>query len=320
MKAMIIKGFGGPDVFEARELPKPDPGPGEVLVKVHAVSINPVDTKIRAAGAWAGIKPPAVIGYDLSGEIEAVGLGVQDFKPGDEVYYTPEIFGKGDQPAQGSYAEYHVANEAIVALKPDNLSHPEAASIPLAGGTAWDALVPRGMLQVGETILIHGAGGVGSLAIQIARAAGARVFVTCSDYMVAEVKRLGADQAINYKSQDFVKIVQELTGSQGVDLVFDTVGGEAMSKSIAVTRPFGRMVGIVNSKGSLDAAFRKNISVHFSFLMRARYKLIALRQMIERGQLKPVIDSIMPLEKVAEAHRRLKAGGVRGKLVLKVAE
>ena len=320
MKAMIIKDFGGPEVFEDREWPKPVPGPGEVLVKVHAVSINPVDTKIRAAGSWAGIKPPAVIGYDVSGVVETVGEAVQDFKPGDEVYYTPEIFGKGGKPAQGSYAEYHVADQAIVALKPSELSHPEAASLPLAGGTAWDALITRCALQVGETVLIHGAGGVGSLAVQIAKSAGARVFVVCSDYMVDEVRRLGADLAINYKSQDFVNVIQEHTDGLGVDLVFDTIGGEALSRSIEVTRPFGRMAGIVNTTGSLDAAFQKNITVHFTFLMRARYKLNALRQLVERGQLKPVIDSILPLEKVADAHRRLEAGGVNGKLVLKVVE
>lgn len=314
MKAMVITGFGGPEVFEEREVPTPEPGPNEVLVKVHAVSVNPVDLKIRQAGSWAGVKPPAVIGYDVSGVVEAAGPGVKDFRAGDEVYYTPEIFS-----GQGSYAEYHVANEAIVARKPANISHVEAASIPLAGGTAWDALAMRARLRVGETILIHGAGGVGSLAIQIARAAGARVLVSCSDYMVDLAKELGAARAINYKSEEFVTAVQDETNNQGVDVVLDTVGGDLLTRSLEVTRPFGIMVGIVGTDTGMQAAFRKNITVHYLFLIRARYKLDDLRSLIERNQLKPVIDSVLPLTEVAEAHRRLKQGGVKGKIVLKVA-
>ncbi len=316
MKAMLITGFGGPEVFELREMPKPEPGPGQILVKVHATSVNPVDYKIRQAGAWAGIKPPAIIGYDVSGVVEALGDGVEDFQVGDEVYYTPEIF-----EGQGSYAEYHVTPQAIVARKPSNLSHVEAASIPLAGGTAWDALITRANLHAGETILIHGAGGVGSLAIQIAKASGARVFATCSSYMLDPAQELGATRAIDYKSQNFVEVLRQETGGAGIDVVFDTVGGENLARSIEVTRPFGRMVGIVsNVKGNLGPAFRKNITLHCLFLQRARYKLDALRALIERGQLAPVIDSVMPLSDVAKAHQRLESGGVKGKLVLKVVE
>jgi NADPH:quinone reductase-like Zn-dependent oxidoreductase len=314
MKAMIIKAFGGSDVFEPQELPKPQPGANQVLVNVHATSINPVDFKIRQAGSWAGVKPPAIIGYDVSGVIEAVGEEVKDFKVGDEVFYTPEIFGG---PA-GSYAEYHVANEAIVAHKPINLSHIEAASIPLAGGTAWDALITRANLQVGESVLIHGSGGVGSLAVQIAKAAGARVLVTCSSRMVDLVKELGADCAIDYKSQDFVEVVQQ-TQEMGVDVVFDTVGGSTLAQSIAVTKPQGRMVSIVNTTGDLFAAHPKNITLHFLFLERARYKLDSLRTLIERGKLKPVIDSVMPLSDVAQAHDRIEQGGLQGKIVLEVS-
>jgi len=314
MKAMIIKAFGGSDVFEPQEMPKPQPGANQVLVNVHATSINPVDFKIRQAGSWAGVKPPAIIGYDVSGVIEAVGEEVKDFKVGDEVFYTPEIFGG---PA-GSYAEYHVANEAIVAHKPINLSHIEAASIPLAGGTAWDALITRANLQVGESVLIHGSGGVGSLAVQIAKAAGARVLVTCSLRMVDLVKELGADCAIDYKSQDFVEVVQQ-TQEMGVDVVFDTVGGSTLAQSIAVTKPHGRMVSIVNTTGDLFAAHPKNITLHFLFLERARYKLDSLRTLIERGKLKPVIDSVMPLSDVAQAHDRIEQGGLQGKIVLEVS-
>ena len=315
MKAMVIRAFGGTDVFEPRDLPSPEPGPGEVLVRVVATAVNPVDYKIRRNGAWAGVKPPAVIGYDVSGVVEAVGPGVTDFRPGDEVYYTPEIF--GGKP--GSYAQYHVANASIVARKPRNLSHLEAAAVPLAGGTAWDALVTRAGVRPGETVLIHGgAGGVGHFAVQIARAAGARVLTTCSQRHREFVRQLGADVAIDYEREDFVEAVLRETGGQGVDVVFDTVGGELLAKSVEVTRPGGRLVSIVSVSGNLNAAHRKNLTLHFLFLLRARDKLDALRALIERGLLRPVVDQVLPLEQVAKAHERLETGHGRGKVVLQV--
>lgn len=315
MKAVVIRAFGGTDVFESRALPRPEPGPGEVLVRVVATSVNPVDYKIRRNGAWAGVKPPAVIGYDVSGVVEAVGPGVGDFRPGDEVYYTPEIF--GGKP--GSYAQYHVASAAIVARKPRNLTHEEAAAVPLAGGTAWDALVARAALRPGETVLIHGgAGGVGHFAVQIARAAGARVLATCSQANVEFVRRMGADVAIDYTREDFVEVVARETEGRGVDVVFDTVGGELLSRSIEVTRPGGRMVSIVSASGNLNAAHRKNLTLHFLFLLRARDKLDALRALIERGLVRPAVDQVLPLEQVARAHERLETGHGRGKIVLRV--
>jgi NADPH2:quinone reductase len=315
MKAMQIKTFGGPEVFVEAEVEKPSPGPNEVLVKVMATSVNPVDYKIRKAGSWAGIEPPTIIGYDASGIIEETGEAVTDFKPGDEVYYTPEIFGR-----QGTYAQYHVTEARLIACKPENLSHEEAAGIPLTGGTAWDALITRGMLEVGETVLIHGgSGGVGSLAVQIAKAAGAYVYTTAGKYNFDLLEKLGADRMIDYHSEDFVKIIRDESKGLGVDLVLDTVGGEILEKSIEITRPEGRLVSITNTSGRLNAAYRKNLTVHFLFLQRERYKLDNLRILLERGHIKPVIDSVMPLEKVADAHRKLEKGGVRGKIVLSVS-
>jgi len=313
MKAMIIQEFGDPSVFQAEEVGQPEIRPNDVLVKVHATSVNPVDISIRKAGQWAGIKPPAIIGYDVSGVVEDVGSAVEDFVVGDEVFYTAEIF-----KSQGTYAEYHAAHEQIVAHKPVNLSHQEAASLPLAGGTAFQALIERAKLQVGETVLIHGAGGVGSLAIQIAKAAGAYVLATCSDTMVETAEALGAERAINYKSEDFVDVVNEATDNFGVDVVLDTVGGDLLTRSIEVTKPFGRMVGIVSTDTGVSAAFPKNITVHPLFLQRDQYKLKALRDLVERHQLQPVIDTVMPLDEVAKAHQRLAEGGVKGKLVLNV--
>ena len=313
MRAMVIRKFGGPEVFEKQEIPTPEPGPNEVLVKVYATSINPVDYKIRQAGSWAGVKPPAVIGYDVSGVVEATGGAVVDFREGDEVYYTPEIFGGG----HGSYAEFHVVHESIVTRKPSNLTHEEAAGIPLAGGTAWDAIINRGLLEVGETVLIHGAGGVGSLAVQIARAAGARVLVTCSEYMEDLIKDWGA-LPISYQHEDFVEVVQDETGGDGVDLVFDTVGDDTMKQSLKVIKEYGRMVNIVGTDTGLPGANPLNLTIHYLFLQRDRAKLDSLRNLIERGQMEPVIDSVMDLSEVAEAHARLEKGGVKGKIVLRV--
>ena len=314
MKAMIITGFGGPEVFQPQELPTPTPEADEVLVKVYATSINPVDYKIRQAGSWAGVQPPAVIGYDVSGVVEAVGAMVKDFKVGDEVYYTPDIPGRG-----GSYAEYHVAREAIVAHKPKNLSHIEAASIPLAGGTAWDALITRAQLKLGETVLIHGGtGGVGSLAVQIAHAAGAYVFTTCSGKNAELAKKLGADRVIDYKTENYADIILKETNGKGVDVVFDTVGGETITNSIPATKMYGRMVSVVDIAGNTYPAFLKNITLHYLFLQRERYKLDYLRNLLESGKIKPVVAKVMPLAEVAQAHKELEQGGVTGKIVLQV--
>ncbi|GCE16131.1 zinc-dependent alcohol dehydrogenase family protein [Tengunoibacter tsumagoiensis] len=316
MKAMLITGFGGPEVFQLQDVEKPRPEANEVLVKVYASSVNPVDYKIRQAGEWSGVKPPAVIGYDVSGVVEAIGPGVKDFKVGDEVFYTPDIPGR-----IGSYGEYHVAREAIVAHKPKNLSHLEAASIPLAGGTAWDAIITRAKLHVGETVLIHGGtGGVGSFAIQIARAAGAYVFTTCSEKNRDLAIQLGAHRAIDYTKENFIDVIQKETNGAGVDVVFDTVGRDTMARSIAITKIYGRIVGIVDTTGNLFPGFMKNITLELLFLQRERYKLDYLRALIERGQIKPHIDSVLPFEKVAEAHNRLEKGGVTGKIVLQVVK
>lgn len=321
MKAMVITRFGGPEVFEARDTPQPDPGCGELLVRVKATALNPVDYKVRQNGEWAGIRPPAVLGYDVSGVVEATGPGSSVFRVGDEVYYTPDpLGGRG-----GSYAEFNVVPEEFVALKPANLTHVQAASLPLAGCTAWDALVDRANLTVGESVLIHGAGGVGALALQIARAAGAQVFATSSPQMIERLNELRpehrAHRLIGYNSEDFAKVVLDETGGLGVDVVVDTVGGDLLARSIPVVKSFGRMVGIVESiHGSLNDAFIKNITLYMMFLQRARYKLDALRWMVEGGQIEPVIDSVRALESVGEAHRLLEQGGLRGKIVLKVAD
>lgn len=315
MDAMVITDFGGTDVFERRDVEKPSPGPRDVLVRVHASSVNPVDCKIRQAGSWAGITPPTVIGYDVSGVVEAVGETVTDFEAGDEVFYTPEIFGE-----QGSYAEYHVADESVVARKPESLSHAEAAALPLAGGTAWEAIVTRGDVTAGETVLIHGAGGVGSHAVQIAAASGATVVATTSPETAEQTEDIGAIRAIDYESEDFESVLEtEFDDREPVDLVFDTVGGETLVESTDVTKPHGRMVTVLEPEGEWGSAYQKNLTVEMLFLERDRRPLDALRWLVEGGHLEPVIDSVVPLEDVATAHEMVEGSGLTGKVVLDVA-
>ena len=313
MKAMVITAFGGPEVFEARELAKPVPGAGQLLVRVKATSVNPVDAKIRAAGAWAGVVPPAVIGYDVAGLVESTGPGATRFTPGDPVFYTPQIFG-----SPGSYAEYHVVNEAIVAALPEGLSFDGAATLPLAGCTAIDALMGFAKVASGETVLIHaGAGGVGSLAIQMAKAAGARVLATVSARNADLVRGLGAEP-IDYRAGPFEEAVLAATGGKGVDFAYDTVGGDTLARSVAVVRAHGKLASIVGTSGDLSGAYGRNLTMYFGFLERSGAKMESLRLLAERKLVRPVIDSRMALAAVADAHRRLEAGGVRGKIVLEV--
>ena len=317
MRAMVIEAFGGPEVFSEQEIDRPQPGARELLVKVVASGTNPVDAKLRADGSARGVTLPAVLGADSSGVVEETGPGCRDFSVGDEVYYTPELA----SPHHGTYAEYHVINEAIVALKPHGLSHVEAAAVPLAGGTAWQILIDRLHLGPAETVLIHGgAGGVGSFAVQIAKAAGARVLATASAENQDLLKELGADLAIDYKSNDPIEVALDVTNGDGVDAVLDTVGGDIVERSLGATRKFGRLGTILGPKGDLTALYQRNQTLHAMMMSRNRKQLVQLGELIERGQLRPIIDQVLPLEQVGKAHARLDSGHGRGKIVLSVAE
>ena len=318
MRAMVTPQFGGPELFEERDVEKPQAGPGEVLVRVVAAGTNPVDAKFRAMGDSMGQQAPTVLGADVSGVVEDAGPGVTDFAPGDEVYYSPELFGPG---SNGSYAEYNVAPAAIVAKKPASLSHEEAAAVPLAGGTAYEALIRRMQIRVGETVLIHGgAGGVGSFAIQIAKAAGARVFATAGPQNQETLKALGADVALDYTQGGLTEAVLGDSGGLGVDAVFDTAGGDTIINSVAYAKPFGRLATILGTEGDLTPLYLKNQTLHGVFLTRERARLDELTLLIERGQVKPFVDEVLPLEQVGKAHERLDSGHGRGKIVLRVAE
>ncbi|VFR80697.1 Bifunctional protein: zinc-containing alcohol dehydrogenase; quinone oxidoreductase (NADPH:quinone reductase); Similar to arginate lyase [plant metagenome] len=318
MKAMVLTAFGGPESFELRDVPKPVPQAGQVLVRVHATSINPLDYQVRR-GDYPDLVPlPAITGHDVSGVVEAVGPGVTAFAPGDEVWYTPQIF-----DGHGSYAEYHVAAENIIGRKPASLSHLEAASLTLVGGTVWEALTVRAALRVGESILVHGgAGGVGHVAIQVAKAIGAKVFTTVREANAEFVRGLGADVTIDYEKEDYADVILRETGGRGVDVVFDTIGGNTLARSPDALAQLGRVVSIVDiaQPQNLIQAWGKNASYHFVFTRQNRGKLDELRTLIDRGQLRPHVGAVYSLADIPRAHARLENpnNGLKGKIAIAV--
>jgi NADPH:quinone reductase len=321
MKAIIMSAVGGPEVLQLAELPKPSPGPNQIVVRVHAAGVNPIDYKLRKTGAL-GFGPGKVLGFDAAGTVDSVGPGVAEFQPGDRVFYSPDF------SLPGAYAQFNLVRADLVAPMPPGLSFEQAAAIPLAGMTAWDGLFTRGHLALGQTVLIAAAnGGVGSLALQLAKAAGAFVFATCSTRSTDFVKSIptaggtgagGADRLLNYQTQDWSAIIKsECPG--GLDLVYDCAGQDVVSRSIPLMKLYGHIVTIVNPSGQLDEAYRRNLSIDYEFLIRRRATLDILSTLLQRRQLTPLIDSVLPLEQAAEAHRRLESGGVRGKIVLRIS-
>jgi NADPH:quinone reductase-like Zn-dependent oxidoreductase len=292
----------------------PEPGPGEVLVRNLAVAVNPVDAKIRAAGRWAGVEPPFVLGYDAAGVVAKVGPGVKDLQEGDEVYYTPEIFGN----PHGTYAEFTRVPASLVARKPRNLSFAEAAAIPLAGGTAWEAVVRRLAVRPGEAVLVMGgAGGVGSFAVQFAKAAGAFVIATAGQENLPVLKELGADLALDYRGPWQEEVLRATEGF-GVDAAFETAGENLVERVIPVVRPFGRIATILPPQGNLAGLYTKNQTLYGVFLTRERRRLEEMRPLFERGQAKPLLAEVLPfsLENLRRAHARMDSGHGRGKVVL----
>lgn len=319
MKALILNSFGGPESFELCDVPKPVPHAGQVLVRVHATSINPLDYQVRR-GDYSGLVPlPAITGHDVSGVVEEIGPGVTTFAPGDEVWYTPQIF-----EGPGSYAEYHVAHESIIGKKPSSLSHLEAASLSLVGGTAWEALVVRGALKVGESILVHGgAGGVGHVAIQLAKAMGAKVFTTVREANAEFARSMGADVIIDYEKEDYVDVIQRETAGRGVDVVFDTIGGNTLSRSPDALAQLGRVVSIVDISHpqNLVQAWGKNASYHFVFTRQNRGKLDEMSALIANGKLRPHLGAVYSLADIPLAHSRLESpnNGIQGKIAIAVS-
>ncbi|MGP7816267.1 zinc-dependent alcohol dehydrogenase family protein [Niallia sp. 01092] len=328
MKAQMIKEFGDSSVFQLVETEKPEVISGHVLIKVAATSVNPIDTKVRS-GAVPAAAPelPAIIHGDVAGIVEAVGEGITDFKVGDEVFGCAGGFrGTG-----GALAQYMLADAALLAHKPKNISMEEAAAIPLVAITAWEAIFEKGKLAAGQDILIHGAtGGVGHIAIQLAKWAGAKVYTTASSPKKMELaKELGADAAINYKEQSVQEYVEQYTNGKGFSVVFDTVGGKNLDYSFEAAAINGTVLAIAaRSTHDLSPLHSKGLSLHVEFMLlkilnKEKRKdhgaaLTKIATIIEEGKLRPLIDKkVFTFDNVSEAHDYLQSGKAIGKIILK---
>lgn len=328
MKAIIIEGFGGPEVFKLVDLPRPALQPGHVLVRVVATSVNPVDYKIRS-GMLAAVAPESgVLGGDISGVVEAVASDVSSFKPGDEVY---GCIG-GVKGCPGALAEYVVADADLLAIKPENLTFEQSAALPLVSITAWDGLFDKARLSGGrdtKVLVFGGTGGVGHIALQLAKHAGCTVHATASTEQKMEIVRgLGADQAINYKESDTESIVERFTKGDGYELVFDSVGGDNVVSCFHAAALNSTVVSI-NTRCTADLApmHQKALSLHVVFMLiplatgqgRKRHGEILkeLTSLVENGSVRPLLhEQIFPVPEVGKAHALLEAGGATGKIVL----
>lgn len=333
MKAVVMTAPGNPEVLQVQEKPKPafPPGETELLIRLVAAGINPIDTKLRQRGTFYPDNMPAILGCDGAGVIEAVGAGVENFRPGDEVYFCNG--GLGDK--YGNYAEYTVVDARFVARKPASVSFAEAAAAPLVLITAWEALYERGRLQPGEKVLIHaGAGGVGHVAIQLAKIKGADVCTTVSSQEKADfVKQLGTDEVIFYQKTDFVQAALNWTNGEGVDLAFDTVGGELFHKTFAAVRMYGDIVTILEPDANTvwKVARMRNLRISLELMLTPMLQGIVEPQKhhadileqcatwIDEGKLKIHVSQTFPLAEAAKAHKLLETGSVTGKIVLLIS-
>jgi NADPH:quinone reductase-like Zn-dependent oxidoreductase len=305
MKAVYIERFGGPEVIEFGDLPDPVAGAGEVVIDVAAASVNAADWKVRL-GHYGPTKFPLVLGRDFSGVVGSLGGGVVDLRAGDPV------FGVCDTGQEGAYAEKIAVKAAIVARKPSGLSHIEAVALALTGLTALISIEETLKLKRGETILIQGgAGGVASLAIQIAKDIGAHVITTASGANHDYVRGLGADEIIDYKSEDFTKSVR------GCDAVFDTVGGDVAQRSFAVLKSGGR-AAFIASGPQAPKPERGDVTALRPAVRRTRGHLERIVQLVEAGAIRVPEIKLYPLSQAADAHRISESRHFRGKLVLQV--
>ena len=313
MKAIRIHNYGGPEVLKYEEAPRPEPQAGEVLVRVHAAGVNPIDWKVREGHMkdfWPH-KFPLILGWDVSGTVEAVGPGpaaAGRFKIGDEVYSVPDV------SRDGAYAEYIVVRESELAFKPKSLHHIRAAAVPLAALTAWQALFDTAQLQPGQRVLIHaGSGGVGHFAVQLAKWKGAYVFATASTKNQDLLRELGVDEPIDYTRQRFEDI------ARNIDIVLDTIGGETQERSWSVLKKGGNLVSLVQSPSKEKA---KELGVRAAFVAGhpSGAQLAEIAKMIDSGKLAPIIDRILPLSEARRAHELSQSGHVRGKIVLRVKD
>lgn len=327
MKAQVIKQFGDPSVFELTNIPKPTLKPGHVLIKIFATSVNQIDCKIRS-GLVSPLAPdfPAILHGDVAGVVEEVAEDVKHFQPGDEVFGCAG----GLKNSGGALAELMIADAKLLAKKPKTLSMLETAALPLVSITAWQALFSKANLSNQKTVLIHGGvGGVGHIAVQLAKWAGAKVFTTVlrnEDF--ALVRSLGADEVINAKEEDVEKYLSRVNNNQGFDIVFDTVGGPNLDKSLLAAAIEGSVVTTAaRSSHDLTPMHNKALSLHVVFMLlpilnnRGReahgQTLSQIAQIVDAGKLKPIVDPHQfTLETVSQAHQFLESGKALGKVVI----
>lgn len=306
MKAVYIERHGGPEELKYGDLPDPVAGDGEVVVDVHAASVNGADWKVRAGGSYQPARFPHILGRDFSGIVSGLGDGVTEFRPGDPV------FGVSEANREGCYAEKLAISAAIVARKPDSLSHVEAAAVALVGLTALVSIEDTLRLKAGETILIQGgAGGVGAFAIQLAKHIGARVITTTSPANLSYVRGLGADEVIDYTTQDFTRLVS------GCDAVFETVGGDVALRSFAVLKPGGRAAFIASGPQAPKSP-RGDVRSLRPNVARDRRHLERIAAVVGSGAVKLPEVTIYPLAQAAAAIKVSEGRHLRGKLVMKV--
>ncbi|WP_308102893.1 MULTISPECIES: NADP-dependent oxidoreductase [unclassified Nocardia] len=310
MRAISQDVLGGPEVLHEVELPVPTPGPSQILVRVRAAGVNPTDWKHRARTGLFLPEPPFVLGWDVSGEVAAVGFGVTLFRPGDEVFgMLPYPFGVG------SFAEYAVGPTRAFARKPANLDHTEAGAIPLAALTAWQALVDTANLQAGQRILVHAAaGGVGHFAVQIAKHLGAYVIGTASAGNHEFLRSIGADETIDYRTTDFAEAVRD------VDVVLDPISGDTTVRSLDTLRPGGIVVSLLRDQPEEVMAQAKSRGLRaVAMLVEADHAgMDALRRLAESGALRPTIAGAFPLADAAKAHELGDTNRTVGKLVITI--
>jgi NADPH:quinone reductase-like Zn-dependent oxidoreductase len=315
MKAVVINEFGGREVLKYVDMPIPEPGEGEVLVRVRAAGVNPVDWKIRAGHLkdFYPYKFPVVLGWDLAGVVEKVGYSARRFKSGDEVY----AYCRRPVIQHGTYAEYVAIPETYIAHRPKTVSFEEAAAVPLAGLTAYQSVYDTVKLRAGESILILGAsGGVGGFGVQFAKIAGAKVVAVASKKNHAYLKELGADEAVNYASGDFRSAVKSVL-PHGADVVFDCFGPEGLTKGYDCVKRGGRVVSIL-VRENRDLAAKAGAVHHYVFVEPNVVELDHIRSLVEGGKLRVHLSSVHPLADVAKAQEEMETGHTRGKIILRM--
>jgi NADPH:quinone reductase and related Zn-dependent oxidoreductases len=332
--AAFIDGYGQNQVLRVGDFPEPKPRPSDIVVRVHAASVNPVDFKLRD-GKFRLLRHyrfPLILGHDCAGEVVQAGEKVTQFKIGDRIFSRPR------NGRIGAFAEFIAIDQSEAALVPPNLNYHEAASLPLVALTSWQALVDTAQLEPRQKILIHaGSGGVGTFAIQLAKHIGAEVWTTTSGENMEFVKSLGADHVINYQNQDFERWVNNL------DVVFDTLGGSALNKSFSITRPHGRVVSISGppdhrtaKEMNLDVvrtlllgiaglrvnwkARKSEVNYRFIFMKPSGEALAQIADLVAKGVIKPVVDRIFPISECQSAIEYSASGKARGKIIINVID